>query len=310
MSAKDTKLKNPETQKQLALLGLAAKRQETEQPCPDDERFALLLEAEPGSAEQQHFFDHLAGCESCREKWLVLSDELVDGADSQKSTGILQSRRGLLSLVGSACAVAVGVMLYLSIDYRPVLYEGKVSQAPIDQDNGQFAEAVRGDGVKKESEAEEVVEAGARQPASGVKQYRQEPQLQRPAEVRTSPAPRMAEAPVVQRRPQKALADRQSLSVAGGAAKQPVQFGELIDSFLSYCEDRHQDVSRAASSEDMVEQGKELLELDGAMTPEQRGLVEKIVQLLSGSEPVKDTELGKLCEEADRLAAEREQAPR
>lgn len=310
MSDKDINLKNPETQKRLALLGLAAQRREAEQPCPDDVRFAQLLEADSGSAEQQHFWDHLSWCESCREKWLVLSSELARSGDSKAKTGILRSRRGLLSLAGSACAVAVGVMLYLSIDYRPEHYEGTVLQAPADQDTTKISEAVRMDGLKKEAEAETAAEADAGQAVSEVKQYRRESQLQQPAEVKTSPAPQMAEAPMVQRRSQKVLADRQSFSVASGALESPIQFAEFIDSFLNFCDNPQEEISRAVFSEDMLEQGKKLLELDGTMTPEQKGLVEKIAQLLSGSEPVKDTELGTLCEESVRMAAERDHPPR
>ncbi len=310
MSDKDTQLKNQQTRKRLALLGLAAHRREADRTCPDDERFAVLLEAEPGSAEQQHFFDHLSVCESCREKWLVLSEELGRSSDREGATGFLHGRRGLLSIVGSACAVAVGVMLYLSIDYRPVLYEDGVTQAPADQDQAPAAESARVDGLEKEAEAEKLADADAGQIISEPKRHRQEPQVQLPAKVKTSPAPKTAEKPVERRSLEQTLSNRQSFSVAGGAMKQSIQFGEFIDSFLSYCGDRHGEVSRAAQQKDIIEQGKSLLEREGTGARHEKAMIDKIIQLLGSSEPVKDTELEQLCEEAERRAAETNRAPR
>ena len=310
MSDKDTHLKNPESQKRLALLGLAAERPEAGEPCPDDERFALLLEADPGSAEQQHFFDHLSACESCRQKWLVLSDELGRRPEHKDSSGFLHGRRGLLSIAGSVCAVAVGVMLYLSIDYHPVRYENDVTQAPADQAPAPAAETVRVDGVKKEAEVEKMVEADAAKMASEPTRYRREAQMEQSAEVQTSPAPKMADALEERRGEGQLFSDRQSFSVASGAMKHPVQFGEYIDSFLSYCGDRRGEVSSAARSEDIREQGKVLLEREGTITRDEKAMIDKIIQLLSSSEPVKDIELDQLCKEAERMAADTNRAPR
>ena len=310
MSDKDTHLKNQQNQDRLALLGLAAHRREADHRCPDDERFAVLLEAEPGSAEQQHFFYHLSMCESCREKWLVLSEELGRSSDREGATGFLHGRRGLLSIVGSACAVAVGVMLYLSIDYHPVVYEDNVNQVPADQDQAPAAETARVEGVEKDAEAEKVVEADAAQVMSEPKRHRQESQVQPPAKVKTGPAPKMAEAPMERQSLEQAFSDRQNFSVASGAMEESVQFGEFIASFLSYCSDRREEVSRAVQSEDVIEQGKGLLEREGTIARHKKAMIDKIIQLLGSSEPVKDTELEKLCEEAKRMAAETNRAPR
>ena len=310
MSNRDTDLKNPETQKRLALLALAAQRRESTHTCPDDEHFALLLEADPGSAEQQRFFDHLSVCESCREKWLVLSDELGPGSDRRDKTGFLHGRRGLLSLMGSACAVAVGVMLYLSIDYHPGLYEDDVSQAPANQDQVPAAETVRVDRFKKEAEAEKMVETDAGQVVSEPKRYRREAQMEKTATVKTSPAPQMSEPPAEQRGVEQALSDRQSFSVASGAARQPVQFEEFIESLLTYCKDRKEGISRAEWSVGMLEQGKELLEREETIARDKKAMIDNIIQLLSRSEPVKDTELHELCEKAGHMAAKTDHAPR
>lgn len=308
MSDKDTHLKNPEAQKRLALLGLAAQRREGEHECPDDDQFALLLEAGPGSGEQQHFWGHLSACESCREKWLVLTDEVERSPENKNKSGFLHGRRGLLSLVGSACAVAVGVMLYLSIDYRPVLYEDTVPQAPAEQDPTPLAETVREDGVKKEADAERLVEADAGQIVSEPKRYQRESQVQRPAKVKTGPAPKVAEAPVEKRSLEQTLSSRQSFSVASGAVKQPMQFQVFIDSFVSYCDNRAKEISRG--SKEILAQGKEMGELEGTITQDQKALIDKIVQLLSSSEPVKDTELDELCDEAERMGDKTNRSPR
>ena len=92
--------------------------------------------------------------------------------------------------------------------------------------------------------------------------------------------------------------------------KHPVQFGDYIDSFLSYCGDQYGEESRAAWSEDMREQGKVLLEREGTVAPDEKAMIDKIIQLLSSSEPVKDTELDNLCEEAEGMAADKGRAPR
>jgi hypothetical protein len=318
MSDKDTHLKNPETQRRLALLGLAAERRGAGQPCPDDQRFALLLEADPGSAEQQRFFTHLSECESCREKWLVLLDELERSSDQSAKAGLLRGRRGLLSLAGSVCAVAVGVMLYLSIDYHPVHFDARDAEAPerasqvvpADQDQAPAAETGRVDSFRKEAEVEKMVEADAGEIASEPKRHRRESHMEQPAQVKTSPAPQMTEAPEQRRNLEQVLSERQSFSVVGGAVEHPVQFKELLDSFLSYCDDRPKEGSRTAWSRDIVEKGEGLREPGNTITRDQEGLIDKIVQLLSSSEPVKDSELDKLCEEAGRMAAETDQALR
>jgi hypothetical protein len=92
--------------------------------------------------------------------------------------------------------------------------------------------------------------------------------------------------------------------------KHPVQFGEYIDSFLSYCGDQYGEQSHAVWSEDMREQGKVLLEREGTIAREEKAMIDKIIQLLSSSEPVNDTELDQLCKEAERMAADTGRAPR
>jgi hypothetical protein len=63
-------------------------------------------------------------------------------------------------------------------------------------------------------------------------------------------------------------------------------------------------------SKEILAQGKEMGELEGTITQDQKALIDKIVQLLSSSEPVKDTELDELCDEAERMGANINRSPR
>jgi hypothetical protein len=87
-----------------------------------------------------------------------------------------------------------------------------------------------------------------------------------------------------------------------------MQFKVFIDSFVSYFDNRHKEISRG--SKEILAQGKEMGELEGTITQDQKALIDKIVQLLSSSEPVKDTELDELCDEAERMGAKTNRSPR
>lgn len=122
MSRKGQNRDDPQTRERLALLGLAADRTEPAEPCPDDEHFAALLEAEPGSAGHRPFFEHLSRCEPCFQKWLALSEALGKRLEEGAKSASRRRRRRLYGVAGSACGLALGVMLYLGIDYRPLKY--------------------------------------------------------------------------------------------------------------------------------------------------------------------------------------------
>ena len=316
------KLNRAEKEKRLGLLGLAADRQIREEPCPDDEYFATFLESDPASPEQQHFLTHLAACESCRQKWLVLSEELDGSTDKKAVPAGRLGRRGLLSLAGSVCAVAVGVMLYLSIDYRPAQFDGgdpripeRMAKSAKDQDQRQMAAADSVAEIKKEVESDTLAEADAPAPVLEASAHRQESRELLSAERPQTAESRPAEAPLQPSRSKRpeALSDEEGFASNSGATDEPTHylkaFEEFIDLFLSFCNERKSGVTTTASSELALKQGRTLLEANGSMAPSHKEVLGDIIQLLGGPEPVKDTELDPLCEEAGRVMDEIDTAP-
>ncbi len=128
MSNKGQHRDDPISRKRLAQLGLAVDSAGPEESCPDAERFAEMLDAEVGSAAHRAFLEHLSVCEPCLQKWLVLSDELDSRTQDRRGVSPWFKHRRLLTGVGSACGLALVAMLYLAIDYRPVLYDGADAQ--------------------------------------------------------------------------------------------------------------------------------------------------------------------------------------
>ena len=308
MNDNNSTLKKTEQQERLALLGLAAERRSAAGPCPDEEQFALFLEAEPGSVEQRRFFDHLAACEFCRQKWLTLAEELEPSSGKEAGLRALLARRGLLSLAGSACAVAAGVMLYLSIDYHPGSLDSDMSPAPEREIKAPEEQVLRSEGrdsaVQMKAEAETTAGAVVSEPAVEMSAKRLNIEMQQPVRPKTGPAPPLAEAPPDQFRADRATAEQEGFSSDVGSDQAYPTFGEFLNVFLSLCEQRNKAGSFTASPTDTVAQGRDLLGLEETMTPAQKELVIEIVQLLSGAEPVKDTELDRLCAKAGSLAAE------
>ena len=195
MSKKDSYLNDAGKRERLALAGLAADRKTAMEPCPDDERFAEFLEADPASPEQRSFVKHLAACESCRQKWLVLSEELVETDRKMTRSGAWYGNRGLLSVVGSACALAAGVMLYLAIDYRPATFNiadspaiERAQEAPVDQELNQVGVADSDVLPRKKTRVEELAEADTAEPAPEVVSDRKESRVLMSVESAPKPA--------------------------------------------------------------------------------------------------------------------------
>jgi hypothetical protein len=317
MSNSDSQLNRAEKEKRLGLLGLAADRQIREEPCPDDEYFATFLESDPASPGQHHFLTHLAACESCRQKWLVLSEELDGSADKNAVSAGRLGRRSLLSLAGSVCAVAVGVMLYLSIDYRPAQFDGgdpRIPERPAksakDQDQRQMSAPDSVAEINREAETDKLAPADAPAPILEAFAHRQESRERLSAGRPTTAEPRSAEAPLQpsgSKRP-GVLADEEGFASDSEATHEPTRYlkayEEFIDQFLFYCTERKRGVTAAAPAKLALEQGRTLLEANGSMAPSHKELTEDIIQLLGGPEPVKDTELDPLCEEAGRVMDE------
>ena len=308
MSKKDTQLNNAENRERLALLGLAADRQAVEEPCPDDERFAAFLEADPASPEQQKFIDHLGVCESCRQKWLILSEELAESKDKKAESGPWFSRRGLLGFVGSACAIAVGVMLYLSIDYTSVPLDVPdfptkelASEAPADPALRQVAKPDTDAEIKKEAESNGLDSPATRESAADVVSAQQKYRAPMSAESLTSGSATV-ESRGEQPRPKRASSQyaEEGFSAAAGAPEIHQEMAKFFDSFSSLCKSREVGDPDDEAFKDTLEQGRSLLELDLAVVKPYRELVENIVQLLTSGEPVKGTEFEKLCTQASR----------
>ena len=210
MSKKDSYLNDTGKRERLALAGLAADRKTAMEPCPDAERFAEFLEADPASPEQQSFVKHLAACASCRQKWLILSEELDESKDKKAESGPWFSRRGLLGFVGSACAIAVGVMLYLSIDYTSVPLdvpdfptEEIASEAPADPALRQVAKPDTDAEIKKEAESNRLDSPATRESAADVVSAQQKYRAPMSAESLTS-GPATVESRGEQPRPKRA----------------------------------------------------------------------------------------------------------
>ena len=211
MSKKDSYLNDAGKRERLALAGLAADRKTAMEPCPDAERFAEFLEADPASPEQQSFVKHLAACASCRQKWLVLSEELVETDRKMTRSGAWYGNRGLLSVVGSACALAAGVMLYLAIDYRPATFNiadspapERAQEAPVDQELNQVGVADSDVLPRKKSRVEELAEADTAEPAPEVVLDRKESRVPMSVESAPKPAPVPVESLGVQTSSKKA----------------------------------------------------------------------------------------------------------
>lgn len=313
MRKKDSYPNNAKNRERLALIGLAADRETATEPCPDDERFAEFLEADPVSPEQQSFVNHLAACESCRQKWLVLSEELGQTAGKRAETTTWFGRRGLLSLVGSACALAAGLVLYLSIDYRPGQLDGTDSwtlepaaEALRDQGMRQAAKSGADTPARKKSEVEKLAEADAPASAPVVISDHLESRAEFSAESPKKQASAPAESHGKRTRSPQAVAlhDEEGFAADTDVLELHESLKNFIDSFSSLCESREAGEAQSVDFAQTAEQGRALLELEKTMEIPYKEFIGEIVQLPAQKEPVNDTQLDRLCTRADKVAAE------
>jgi hypothetical protein len=108
-----------EIRRRLAFLALAAEqREEATGDCPGQEMWAVFLEGEVAVDEQQAVLAHISRCEACYQRWLELSRELERADQDGSGVGAVLKRRWWLSGAGSIGAIALGIMLFLSLDYR------------------------------------------------------------------------------------------------------------------------------------------------------------------------------------------------
>jgi hypothetical protein len=120
-----------EVRRRLALLALASEQQkEAVGNCPEPEVFAAFLEGDPAAPEYKAVLGHVSRCESCYQHWLELSRELGRAGQGASKAGSLVKRKRWLGGAGSIGAIALGIMLFLSLDYRGPDQQPSVQDAP------------------------------------------------------------------------------------------------------------------------------------------------------------------------------------
>ncbi len=320
MSRKAHKKDVLQARERLAHLGLAADQGEPGEPCPDDSRFSALLEAEPGSAEQALFFDHLSRCDSCFQKWMALTEVLGEPAQTRSRPGARWKRRGLVGAVGSACGLALGVMLYLNIDQRPPQYDAAdLSSGPAAVRTAPSPESAAAYKSEEAGPVEQPPEAAFSGETSRVAKNRAEAEL--PALVEqemagSTVAPgdagvvgsvipgyddeRAADtAPEV---PQPVQIDRER---AGFPPREPaagsIDFISFISSFSDLCTTHPATLPPEDVWRPILNSGRLLLGSKQLGEAEKREFVEKSVRLLEKERAIDDKEWSELCEHARRL---------
>lgn len=339
MNTRDPHLSDQEKRERLALLALAADRQKSTGECPDDERFAEFLEADPRAPEQQAILEHLSGCDVCRRKWLTLSEELAH-ADAGGRRGTSRfGRRNLLGALGSACAVALGVMLYLSIDYHsPSQQEALLTGSALKQDT--VSESARPQKSVPEL-ADQDLEAGqslqpqepalmGKPPAEPLARRQSDEQEQHALEQRVitgmaeprikSMKPEMAAAPQLETKgkdaedrgadtalnltkPAPALTEELSLDTAASGAEYQEALITFFMRFTESCEARKRGDADGGVKE-VTELGRDLLKFAGGAQVPYKELIEQIVKTLQLEDSDPEKNFSGLCEQAIKVRDE------
>lgn len=308
MSRKEQHRDAFESRNRLAQLGLAADQIGPEANCPDDNRFAEMLEAKAGSAEKRAFLEHLSQCEVCLQKWLVISEELRRQPEEQTAAAWF-TRRRLLTGVGSACGLALAAMLYLSIDYGSVHYDVADSQLQnttlspsADSEPVVEAEKSRQQTMapmRIEEESTEV--ASAPSPALRVKKETSGgsiDSLKRDKSVAGADySDQEAVGPAVNGQSLGSEATQSRSFVAElEAGKQP-EYNDFIESIADFCKSDG-DEFRPPESAPLLEQGRVILSSEVLPAGESRRFVEDIVIFLEKERTIDDTKWIEFCERA------------
>ena len=319
MIRKTQKKDSPQVRERLAQLGLAADPAEAGGACLDDSQFGALLEAAPGSAEQARFFEHLSRCESCFQKWMVLTDVLGTPAKTRSRRGSRLARRGLVGAVGSACGLALGVMLYLSIDHQPLDDDAAdLASVPASVQSARSPEPQATDGSAESGLMEQRPDAALSVEARRVENSRAKAELPVLAEQKTaggSAAPEGSQAvgSIVQsddERSADAAAEvspplRMNRERAVFSSRGPATGSLSFVSFAASLADLCTAHPETAAPEDMwrpiLDTGRLLLGSKLRWEGESREFVEKSVRLLEKETAIDDKEWGELCEHARRL---------
>ncbi len=332
MSKNDKNSDESKTRERLALLGLAVDRSKPAGPCPDDHLFARLVEEVPGSAEQHEFVEHLSGCESCFQKWLILSEELNITETKQTESGSWLGRRHLLGAVGSACALAMGVMLYLAIDYRPLPQDAAEMKVDDIESNGSSISHIPSPASEAELEMSEKSQA-LREPGAVVSgaaldalKRAQDAEPTKPAARSSVPltkqemdrelsiqgniaeyADQMADEPMSREKKNVAAFNHQAPKektepAASGSSAILEEFEAYVELILDLCAENIKGTVPADLREQAAETGQILLEADMSGAIRYREFIEETMQLLEKETSINDKEWSSLCERARTTA--------
>lgn len=324
MSRKLHKRDGQQTRERLAQLGLAADQGEPAEPCPDDSQFSALLEAEPGSAEQTLFFEHLSRCESCFQKWNALTDVLGKPVETRsRSITPRLRRRGLIGAVGSVFGLALGVMLYLNIDRRPSQYDAvDLSSGPAMVRLAPGPEPAAPYKSEEAGPVEQPPDGAYSGEAMGVAKNRAKVELPVPAEQEMADSaaapgdggaagsviPDLDDERAADSAPEDAQFEQMVRARTGFSPQEPA--GQSIDligfirSFSDLCTTHWATVPPEDSWRPILTAGRRLLGADRRWERGNREFVQESVRILEKETPIDDKEWGELCEQVRRLNPE------
>ena len=315
-----------EIDRRLSLLALNAEQAEVLDNCPDDTDFATFLDSDPLAPENETIRNHISLCESCYQRWLILSEDLSGAAETKSGPTQRFIKPRLLATIGSACALAAGVMLYISIDYKPILkqdmQEVRTEQdsflQPGDQSFSGDQEAVLSDSVQtkpplkvKRSVANvSGVSNEMHQPEPNVSSMSQQmPMMKKEAKVtgaEMAPGSVQEDMQADMRAYKQVMGGQEehSTSVASavlakGSADQMGNGTDRYQDFLTlisaFCSDT-EDKNAVTQFETLVNRGRDLMKSDDRIDFDQKAVVEQIVILLEKEDFDKGIDRKKLCE--------------
>jgi hypothetical protein len=323
MSDKKPADAHPRTDSRLGPCALAADRTGKTSRCPDDDAFARLLEAGASDPGQHALLEHISTCEDCCRKWLALS-EVLESTTALKTSASSSTRR-LLAAAGSVCAVAVGVMLYLSIDYRPML------KTEADRSLGTATTVELQSSDQPADAAGSAVDADMR-PNEPVLQER-EYQAQGPTmELQSTTGAMMAEDQAVRALPEAAAEpspapldseegaagpgkmqeDARKMSIKekgfraetngapsahGLAVIQADALAQFVEQFVARCREDRPNGMEPATIQDLIEQGRGLLH-SGNLAADERVVVNDMLGVLERLPAVDTSRFEELCDRA------------
>lgn len=346
MSRKGQQRNDSASRERLAHLGLAADRAGPKKSCPDDDRFAEMLESEAGSVAHRAFFQHLSHCESCFQKWLALSEELNGHPEKRAQAVSWFKRRPVLTGVGSACGLAMALMLYLAIDYRPVSYDRDDLQGDdavsIGSSIAEPDERIRAEDDRERKqrpmsrEGAPPVDSGLGRQAGGTEKQAEAPKTEEQPLAPSAPAPaaprqKQTTGSAADFLEQEALmslsvdaakgppasvmksdrlrmeVDRRSLAAGRGAAGMPREYKDFIDYVADLCR-QNSGVFTAADSARLLKQARLLLESEALPAGEGRLFIEYVANFLEKEHAIDDKERGEFCEKARTMVMEKERS--